>query len=179
VRAFDREADARAVHRLVEDAFADIGNQPPRSYEFWSRIHLERADFDPDLWFLAVEEGELVGVNLAQSGPLGGYVAQLAVRRDRRGRGLGLALLRHGFGSCTGAGSARSTSTSTARTGPAPPACTSGPACASSTATTIGASASAEPGPTPVRGTGGYRRRGWLKRSRLPEGSRNAQSRTP
>jgi mycothiol synthase len=98
VRTFDRAADARAVHRLVEDAFADIGDQPPRSYEFWVRTHLERADFDPGLWFLAVDAGELVGVNLAQSGPLGGYVAQLAVRRDQRGRGLGLALLRHGFG---------------------------------------------------------------------------------
>jgi mycothiol synthase len=98
VRTFDRETDARAVHRLVEDAFADIGNQPPRSYEFWVGIHLERSDFDPSLWFLAVDGDELVGANLAQSGDLGGYVAQLAVRRDQRGRGLGLALLRHGFG---------------------------------------------------------------------------------
>lgn len=98
VRTFDREADARAVHRLVQDAFADIGNQPARSYEFWVETHLERSDFDPGLWFLAADGGELVGVNLAQSGPLGGYVAQLAVRRDQRGRGLGLALLRHGFG---------------------------------------------------------------------------------
>jgi mycothiol synthase len=98
VRTFDREADARAVHRLVEDAFADIGNQPPRSYEFWVEVHLKRSDFDPELWFLAVDAGELVGVNLAQAGPQGGYVAQLAVRHDQRGRGLGLALLRHGFG---------------------------------------------------------------------------------
>jgi ribosomal protein S18 acetylase RimI-like enzyme len=98
VRTFDRDADARAVHRLDEDAFADIGGQRPRSYEFWAQILLERSDFDPALWFLAVDGGQLVGVNLAQAGPLGGYVAQLAVRRDRRGRGLGLALLRHGFG---------------------------------------------------------------------------------
>ena len=98
MRTFDRAADARAVHRLVEDAFADIGNQPPRSYEFWEQVHVERSDFDPHLWFLAVAAGELVGVNLAQSGQLGGYVAQLAVRADQRGRGLGLALLRHGFG---------------------------------------------------------------------------------
>ena len=98
VRTFDRAADARAVHRLVEDAFADIGNQPPRSYEFWEQVHVERSDFDSHLWFLAVAAGELVGVNLAQSGQLGGYVAQLAVRADQRGRGLGLAPLRPGFG---------------------------------------------------------------------------------
>jgi mycothiol synthase len=97
-RTFDRAADARAVHRLVQDAFADIGNQPPRSYEFWAEVHLERSGFDPSLWFLATDGGELVGANLAQSGPLGGYVAQLAVRRDQRGRGLGLGLLRHAFG---------------------------------------------------------------------------------
>lgn len=97
VRRFVREADARAVHRLVQDAFADIGNQPPRSFEFWEQVNLERDDFDPALWFLAVAGDELVGVCLCFSGSLGGYVAQLAVRRDRRGRGLGDALLRHGF----------------------------------------------------------------------------------
>jgi hypothetical protein len=32
---------------------------------------------------------ELVGANLCFAGPTGGYVAQLAVRRDRRGLGLG------------------------------------------------------------------------------------------
>jgi mycothiol synthase len=60
-----------------------------------------------------------VGVNLAQSGPLGGYVAQLAVRRDQRGRGLGLACSATGSGSSTAEGFARSTSTSTSenRTG--------------------------------------------------------------
>ena len=98
VRTFDREADARAVHRLVEDAFADIGNQPPRSYEFWAEVNLGRSDFDPSLWFLATEGDELAGANLTYAGPLGGYVGQLAVHRDQRGRGLGLALLRHGFG---------------------------------------------------------------------------------
>jgi mycothiol synthase len=98
VRTFDRDADARAVHRLVQDAFADIGNQPRRSFEFWEQTSLERDDFDPKLWFLASAGDALVGVNLSFSGPLGGYVAQLAVRRDHRGRGLGLALLHHCFG---------------------------------------------------------------------------------
>jgi mycothiol synthase len=97
LRPFVREVDARAVHRLVQDAFADIGNQPARSFEFWERTSLDRDAFDPSLWFLAVAGDELVGANLCFAGPTGGFVAQLAVRRDRRGRGLGLALLRHGF----------------------------------------------------------------------------------
>jgi mycothiol synthase len=98
VRPFDRDADARAVHRLVQDAFADIGNHPRRSFEFWERTLLGRVDLDPRLWFLASAGDELVGVNLSFSGPLGGYVAQLAVRHDHRGRGLGMALLQHSFG---------------------------------------------------------------------------------
>jgi mycothiol synthase len=98
VRTFDRDADAQAVHRLIQDAFVDIGNQPPRSFEFWAQTTMARADFDPELWFLAVAGGELVGVNLAYAGPLGGYVGHLAVRRDHRGRGLGMALLRNSFG---------------------------------------------------------------------------------
>jgi hypothetical protein len=39
-------------------AFADIGNQPPRSYEFWVDVHLERSDFDPALWLLAVRRDQ-------------------------------------------------------------------------------------------------------------------------
>lgn len=97
VRGFDRAGDAHAVHRLIQDAFADIGNQPPRSFEFWEQTTLARADFDPELWFLASAGDELVGVNLAYAGPLGGYVGHLAVRRDHRGRGLGMALLRNSF----------------------------------------------------------------------------------
>ena len=96
VRTF-RDADARAVHRLIQDAFVDIGNQPPRSFEFWAETTLARSDFDPGLWSLANAREELVGVNLAYAGPLGGYVGHLAVRRDHRGRGLGMALLRNSF----------------------------------------------------------------------------------
>jgi mycothiol synthase len=70
LRTFVRDADAHAVHRLVQDAFADIGNQPPRSFDFWEQTSLERADFDPDLWFLATAGGELVGVSLCFSGSL-------------------------------------------------------------------------------------------------------------
>jgi mycothiol synthase len=97
VRAFDPDADARTVHRLIQDAFADIGHQPPRSFEFWRQTTMERSDFDPGLWVLASAAGELVGVNLAYAGRSGGYVGHLAVRRDHRGRGLGMALLRHSF----------------------------------------------------------------------------------
>jgi mycothiol synthase len=98
VRTFDREADARAVHRLIQEAFVDIGDQPPRSFGFWQQTTMARADFDPELWFLAEVGDELVGVVLSYSGPLGGYVGHLAVRRDHRGRGLGMALLRQAFG---------------------------------------------------------------------------------
>jgi GNAT superfamily N-acetyltransferase len=146
VRRFVREADARAVHRLVQDAFADIGNQPPRSFEFWEQVNLERDDFDPALWFLVVAGDELVGVCLCFSGPLGGYVAQLASAVTGGGVGSEMRCCAMGSRSCGGRASGRSGCTSTARTVPAPPACTSARACAWSTGWTAGSSGSTEPG---------------------------------
>ena len=99
MRTFDREADAgrsTAWSRTRSPTSATSR----RAARFWVRVHLAHSDFDPGLWFLAAADGGRAGRGRTsrQSGPLGGYVAQLAVRRDQRGRGLGLALLRHGFG---------------------------------------------------------------------------------
>jgi ribosomal protein S18 acetylase RimI-like enzyme len=65
-------------------------------------------EFDPSLWFLAVEAeagdapGPIAGVALCDArtaeDPEMGYVASLGVRRPWRRRGVGLALLHHAFG---------------------------------------------------------------------------------
>ncbi|HDL85358.1 MAG TPA: GNAT family N-acetyltransferase [Candidatus Acetothermia bacterium] len=59
-------------------------------------------DFDPSLWFLAMEAEKIVGVSLcwakAHEDPNMGYVGMLGVRRPWRRRGIGLALLCHSFG---------------------------------------------------------------------------------
>jgi ribosomal protein S18 acetylase RimI-like enzyme len=97
VRTFEWGRDARAVHRLVQAAFADADGRAARPFQEWAGFMVERDDHDPSLWFLAERAGELLGVALCFDYDTGGWVRQLAVRRDARRQGLGLALLRHAF----------------------------------------------------------------------------------
>jgi ribosomal protein S18 acetylase RimI-like enzyme len=93
----DRERDAAAVHDLIMTAFGDIGDDRRlRTLEDW-RAHLLGPKFDPELYLVVIEQGELVAASLCQD--LGDYalVQQLGVRRDQRGRGLARALLRETF----------------------------------------------------------------------------------
>jgi GNAT superfamily N-acetyltransferase len=93
--------DAAAAHVLVEDAFDEW--QPRRkSYEEWAALMVDRSSFAPALSPLAFAGDELVGAALCLDLPDSdeGYVEQLAVRRDHRGKGLAktlLAVARQGF----------------------------------------------------------------------------------
>jgi ribosomal protein S18 acetylase RimI-like enzyme len=98
VRPFDRARDERPVHRLVQDAFLDIGDFVPSTFEAWSAFMMGSGGFDALLWFVAGDGTELAGVVLCFRFPETGWIRQLAVARPFRGRGLGLALLRHAFG---------------------------------------------------------------------------------
>jgi mycothiol synthase len=94
VRTFDRERDARAVHELVQDAFADNERHEAESFEEWQAFMLDREAFEPGLWFVAQSDGEVAGVVLCPDYEGEGWVRQLAVSRTWRRRGLGTALLR-------------------------------------------------------------------------------------
>ncbi|WP_350276654.1 GNAT family N-acetyltransferase [Kribbella sp. HUAS MG21] len=86
--------DARAVHQVVQDAFDEW--QPRRhGYEEWAGTSIERSSFDPELSPVAVAGDEIVGAVISLDLPDSpdGYVDQVAVRRDQRGRGLARALL--------------------------------------------------------------------------------------
>jgi mycothiol synthase len=94
VRTFDRERDTRAVHALVQDAFADNERHEAESFEEWQAFMLDREAFEPGLWFVAEADGEVAGVVLCPDYEGEGWVRQLAVARPWRRRGLGTALLR-------------------------------------------------------------------------------------
>jgi GNAT superfamily N-acetyltransferase len=86
--------DERVVHQVVQDAFDEW--QPRRhEYEEWAGTSIERSSFDPDLSPVAVAGDEIVGAVISLDLPDSpdGYVDQVAVRRDYRGRGLARALL--------------------------------------------------------------------------------------
>jgi mycothiol synthase len=97
VRTFDPERDAKAVHVLIESAFADNERYRGEPYPEWFTRNIDREAFDPTLWFLATARDELVGVIACPAYDTEGWVRQLAVARAWRGRGIGMALLRKAF----------------------------------------------------------------------------------
>ncbi len=98
LRAFNQAQDARPVHETIQIAFRDLTNHADQPFENWEQFMLNRADFDPTLMFLVEKDGLIAGVAACFDYPTGGWVRQLAVRKEHRGRGLGLALLHQAFG---------------------------------------------------------------------------------
>ncbi|MGW1376975.1 GNAT family N-acetyltransferase [Streptomyces sp. NPDC002446] len=97
VRPF-RVGDGPAAHALVQDAF-DEWQQRRQAYEEWATHTIERPAFAPAQSTLAFVGDQLVGTALALDVPGAdeGYLEQVAVRYDHRGRGLARLLLRHTF----------------------------------------------------------------------------------
>jgi len=96
--------DDRAMYEADQEAFQDHYGYVPVSLETWLHLIKTCPDFDPVLFFLAIDlaTGEIAGVSLCApyltESPDTGYLADLGVRRPYRRKGLGLALLRHTFG---------------------------------------------------------------------------------
>jgi mycothiol synthase len=90
-----------ALREAIDEAFAEDpfyhGESPGHFREFFLRAR----GFDPSLWLLAWDEGELAGFLLAFQERYGepglGWISLLGVRRPWRGRGLAEGLLRAAF----------------------------------------------------------------------------------
>jgi GNAT superfamily N-acetyltransferase len=93
----DPERDAVAVHGLLHEAFSEWPDWSPLPFEDWRAMSLERSDFDASLSTVLERSGEIVGVVMGFDLGGEGWVDQLAVRRDHRGRGNGRALLELSF----------------------------------------------------------------------------------
>src|SRR6185437_13280540 len=91
------DADLRATHAAVREAFQDHWGYAEQPYEDFARANIEVDTFDPSLWFLAMDGDEVAGVMMGEILPDRGWINDLGVRRPWRGRGLGAALLRHAF----------------------------------------------------------------------------------
>jgi len=94
MRTFASDQDERAVFEAVEDAFRDTWGRPRGTFERFVGM-TERENFDPSLWFLAMDGDEIAGITLCKTLAGEGWVDVVGVRRPWRNRGLGLALLRH------------------------------------------------------------------------------------
>jgi mycothiol synthase len=96
VRTFVKGRDERAVYEAVEDAFRDLWGRPRNPFERFVR-ETKNENFDPSLWFLALQGDEIAGLVLCKTLAGEGWIDVVGVRRPWRNRGLGLALLRHAF----------------------------------------------------------------------------------
>jgi mycothiol synthase len=97
VRTFVPGQDDHATFEATEKAFEDHWGYIPWRFDTWRQVMIEREDFDPSLWFLALDGDVIAGGSLCYMYPNEGWVDVLGVRRPWRRKGLGLALLRHSF----------------------------------------------------------------------------------
>jgi len=98
VRTFE-PGDERPLYEADFEAFEDHWDSFRVPFEDWRAYFVGSSEFDPTLWFLAEDGGEIAGFALCtnERRPDTGYVNVLGVRRPWRRRGLGTALLLHAF----------------------------------------------------------------------------------
>ncbi len=97
IRSMQPGRDERAAFDVIERAFSAFPERPPRPFDDWAAMELGRPGFAPDLLALAVRGDDVVGAALVTFDEGEGFVEQLAVAREHRGRGLARALLQHAF----------------------------------------------------------------------------------
>jgi mycothiol synthase len=98
IRPFELERDAHETYRVIGAAFEDnVRRRPFESFEEWEAHEINRKAFDPSLWFVAEAPGGIVGAIACPDYQDQGWIRQLGVARDWRGRGIGTALLLTAF----------------------------------------------------------------------------------
>lgn len=79
------------------DHFGHVARPLEEEFETWKHRMYNSSDYDPQLWFLALDGEQIAGNSLCfkrtDNDPSYGWVASLSVRRPWRRQGLGLALL--------------------------------------------------------------------------------------
>ena len=100
VRPF-RAGDEQRFYKVHQESFADHwGHEVDTPYDEWAHWFLQPPMFEPELWFVAEEDGEPAGLAIdyvrEETEPIG-WIQILGVRRPWRRRGLGRALLLHAF----------------------------------------------------------------------------------
>ncbi|HZR42220.1 MAG TPA: GNAT family N-acetyltransferase, partial [Ktedonobacteraceae bacterium] len=99
VRPYIQGQEERIVHRIIQEAFSELGHRTYQPFENWLSWAVERKDFDPSLLFLVLAGEEPIGAVLCFDDPelRWGWVHQLAILKPWQGRGIGKLLLGHAF----------------------------------------------------------------------------------
>ena len=96
IRATISGQDEPAIHALIQEAF-DWREREYQSFEDWKKFMIHPDTFNPDLWFLAVKDNEIIGTCLCFKQSDIGWIRQLAVKKPYRKLGIGRALLQRSF----------------------------------------------------------------------------------
>ena len=98
IRVAETDADRRAAHDVIEDAFLEWSVRDKQPYDDWLAQVVSRPGFEPwNLRIVVDGSGDVVGgLHIVLAGDTG-FVSKVAVRRDRRGLGLARSLLADGF----------------------------------------------------------------------------------
>jgi mycothiol synthase len=117
IRDFVPGRDDRVAFDVIDRAFSEWPEHVPSTFEDWVATSLGRPGFAPPLLGLVEGDVEVVGAVLLIQDADGGWIDQLAVAREHRGRGLARALLVHAFGMTWRRGGRRCGLGTDARTG--------------------------------------------------------------
>ncbi len=121
LRDFVPGRDEELAFRLVEDAFNEWPDRQPSTLGDWAANTIRRPGFEPwQLRLVDSPQGEPVGAAFTILAGECGYIDQLAVRSDQRGRGLARALLVDAFERARQMGLTRSELATDSRTGALP-----------------------------------------------------------
>ena len=92
----------RAKSETFRDHWGHVEAPEQEGFALWQHRRLHDSNYDPSLWFLAIDGDEIAGFSLCQQrtseDPAMGWVNSLGVRRPWRRRGVAEALLYHSFG---------------------------------------------------------------------------------
>jgi mycothiol synthase len=97
IRSYRGREDDQALHAAHQQAFAAHWEFTPEPLERWLKWRLERTDYHPELWRVALDGDDVAGAALCFGARQQGWVLDLFVGSRWRGRGLGLVLLQSGF----------------------------------------------------------------------------------
>jgi len=99
ITAFDPGHQAPAFHAAQQEAFADHWDHTPLDLETWSKRTLQSPRFDPGLWCVVRDGGEIAAGMICTGDTYGGgWIEALFTRRPWRARGIAAALLLEAFG---------------------------------------------------------------------------------
>lgn len=99
--------DDAAIHDALREAFADHWGMVFEPLEEWLPVRTGRGDYHPGLWRVAEADGAVVGAATCFAYGDLGWILELGIRPEYRGRGLGAALFQDALATLAAYGCSR------------------------------------------------------------------------